>query len=453
MTASRAPWTFIRALALFRRPIREKFWIFSTSTAAWFLLIGALGAYTSNDPVYRSAIVIVTLLAVFLLVLFTVLITRSLITPLVELTRCIEGIAECEIDLNTPIVVRSHDEVGTLSEQVNRLLRSLLEIGTFKKVIEEDDTVDEVYARLGHEFVEHGLDTYNIYEVDGNKNRIRRALTSGGEMEGACNEEIFVNANLCRAKKTGGTIASADFPGVCRQFRLEGARHVCVPMAIGGATGGVVQFVDRGEHGGAHTTKIGRVRRFIHESFPVIEAKRLTQTLRESSLRDALTGLKNRRFLEEYVEILTATADRQGTTIGLLMGDLDFFKQVNDTYGHDVGDVVLRETAAMIGRHVRATDLVIRFGGEEFLVVMPDCKTLAMEIGERIRAAVGENKVKTAGGFVRKEISFGVAEYPGDAASFWQAIKFADVALYNAKETGRNKVVRFTKEMWKDEQY
>jgi diguanylate cyclase (GGDEF)-like protein len=84
---------------------------------------------------------------------------------------------------------------------------------------------------------------------------------------------------------------------------------------------------------------------------------------------------------------------------------------------------------------------------------MPDCKTLAMEIGERIRAAVGENKVKTAAGVVRKEISFGVAEYPGDAASFWQAIKFADVALYNAKETGRNKVVRFTKEMWKDEQY
>lgn len=71
----------------------------------------------------------------------------------------------------------------------------------------------------------------------------------------------------------------------------------------------------------------------------------------------------------------------------------------------------------------------------------------------RIRTAAGENKVKTARGVVRKEISFGVAEYPVDATSFWQAIKFADVALYNAKETGRNKVVRFTKEMWKDEQY
>ena len=66
---------------------------------------------------------------------------------------------------------------------------------------------------------------------------------------------------------------------------------------------------------------------------------------------------------------------------------------------------------------------------------------------------MGENNVKTASGIVRKEISFGVAEYPTDAASFWQVIKFADVALYNAKETGRNRVVRFTKEMWKGEQY
>ncbi|MBI5341777.1 MAG: diguanylate cyclase [Deltaproteobacteria bacterium] len=453
MATSPSLWDFVRSLVFFRRPIRQKFWIFCTSIAFWYLLIGALGAYAARDPVYRNVVVVATLLAIPPLVLFTFLITRSLIRPLGELTRCIKGLAEGEIDLRTPIAVRSLDEVGTLSEQVNRLLRSLLEIGTFKKVIEEDDTVDDVYLRLGHEFVLHGLDVYNIYDVDGNKNRIRCALTSGGDMESACKEEIFVNANLCRAKKTGETIASAEFPGVCRHFNLEGVQHVCVPMIIGGATGGVAQFVFRGEDRDGSGTKVGHVRRFIQETFPVIEAKRLTETLRESSLRDVLTGLHNRRFLEEYTDILIATSERHGSTIGLLMGDLDFFKQVNDTFGHDAGDAVLRETAAVIARSVRASDLVIRFGGEEFLVVMPDCKNAAMEIAERIRVAVGENKVKTARGVVRKEISFGVAEYPTDATNFWQAIKFADVALYNAKETGRNKVVRFTKEMWKDEQY
>ena len=453
MATSSSQWAFVRSFFLFRRPIRQKIWIFSTSTAGWYLLLGVLGAYAARDPIYRNVVIVATLFAIPPLIFFSVLITRSLIRPLGELTRCIKGLAEGEIDLRTPIVVRSRDEVGTLSEQVNRLLRSLLEIGTFKKVIEEDDSVDDVYLRLGHEFAQHGLDAYNIYDVDGHKNRIRCALTSGGDMESACKEEIFVNANLCRAKKTGETIASAEFPGVCRHFNMEGVQHICVPMIIGGATGGVAQFVFRGEDGGASATKVAQARRFIHETFPVIEAKRLTETLRESSLRDVLTGLHNRRFLEEYTEILIATAERHGTRVGLLMGDLDFFKQVNDTYGHDAGDVVLRETANVIARSVRASDLVIRFGGEEFLVVMPDCKDAAMEVAERIRAAVGGNQVKTARGVVRKEISFGVAEYPTDAASFWQAIKFADVALYNAKETGRNKVVRFTKEMWKDEQY
>jgi diguanylate cyclase (GGDEF)-like protein len=343
--------------------------------------------------------------------------------------------------------------VGTLAGQVNRLLRSLLEINTFKKVIEEDDTVDDVYLRLGHEFDQHGLDRYNIYDVDVHKNRIRCALTSGSGMENACKEDVFVNANFCRAKRTGEAVASVEFPGVCRHFNLEGAHHLCVPMIIGGATGGVVQFVFPGEQAGEIAAKVSPSRRFIHETFPVIQAKRLTETLRESSLRDALTGLHNRRFLEEYTDILIASAERHGSTIGLLMGDLDFFKQVNDTYGHDAGDLVLKETAGVLARSVRASDLVIRFGGEEFLVVMPDCKDAAMEIAERIRTAVGEHKVKTGRGLIQKTISFGVSEFPADAGTFWQAIKFADVALYNAKENGRNRVVRFTKEMWKDEQY
>ncbi|MBI5575090.1 MAG: diguanylate cyclase [Deltaproteobacteria bacterium] len=453
MTSTSSAWDSVRSLLLFRRPIRQRFWVFCISVAAWYLFLGILGALGARDTVYRDTVIAATIVAIPPLVLFTVLITRSLVRPLAELTRRISALAEGRVDLNTPIAVRSQDEVGTLSEQVNRLLRSLLEINTFKKVIEEDDTVDDVYLRLGHEFAQHGLDSYNIYDVDAQKNRIRCALTSGGDVERACKEDIFVNAGLCRARKTGETVASAEFPDVCRHFNIEGAHHVCVPMIIGGATGGVVQFVFRGGNGGGSATKISQSRRFIHETFPVIQAKRLTETLRESSLRDALTGLHNRRFLEEYTDILIAMSERHGSTIGLLMGDLDFFKQVNDTLGHDAGDAVLRETAGVIARSVRASDLVIRFGGEEFLVVMPDCKDAAMEIAERIRTSVGEHKVKTAKGIVQKTISFGVAEFPVDATTFWQAIKFADVALYSAKETGRNRVVRFAKEMWKDEQY
>ena len=136
MEKSASSWDAFRSLLFFRLPIRQKFWIFCTSVACWYLLIGGLGAAAARDPFYRNLVLVATLLALPFLVLFTVLIIRSLLRPLGELTRRIRDLSEGRADLGAPIAIRSSDEIGTLSEQVNRLLRSLLEINTFKKVIE-----------------------------------------------------------------------------------------------------------------------------------------------------------------------------------------------------------------------------------------------------------------------------------------------------------------------------
>lgn len=136
------------------------------------------------------------------------------------------------------------------------------------------------------------------------------------------------------------------------------------------------------------------------------------------------------------------------------MGDLDFFKQVNDIHGHNAGDVVLKETAQILKKSVRAADLVIRFGGEEFLIVLVDAaKGESLTVAEKIRREVEENSFRVKEGTIKKTISLGISEFPLDAESFWQCIKFADVALYEAKNNGRNKSLRFTAEMWKDEQF
>ena len=136
------------------------------------------------------------------------------------------------------------------------------------------------------------------------------------------------------------------------------------------------------------------------------------------------------------------------------MCDLDFFKQVNDVYGHNIGDSVLRETSNIIKKCVRTSDLVIRFGGEEFLVLMLDINQGETEkAAEKIRETIESTKIKVSDGTIKKTISLGVSEFPADAESFWQAIKFADVALYKAKDTGRNKVVRFTEEMWEEQEF
>ncbi len=133
------------------------------------------------------------------------------------------------------------------------------------------------------------------------------------------------------------------------------------------------------------------------------------------------------------------------------MLDLDFFKMVNDTYGHDAGDAVIKALARVLRQAVRASDLVIRYGGEEFLIILLDTSPDdADKVADKIRVAVEAMEVQSGGVVLRKTISIGVSDFPRDSDTFWQAVKFADVALYQAKDTGRNRVVRFDPSMWSD---
>ncbi|MDA8090143.1 MAG: GGDEF domain-containing protein [Nitrospiraceae bacterium] len=360
------------------------------------------------------------------------------------------------------------DEIIRLSRSVDGIIRAfrimvnnMEDIAKFKKIIEEDDDLAEVYSRLGREFNYYDFDGVTIYEIANSQNKMK--LVYPVELSGAeisCNQEMLENCSLCRAKRTGHLISSINNSGICRYF-LKGPEmeHICIPMMAGSTASGVVQFiVDKAYMSGLHKEAVeawtDSARRLIDESMPVIESKRLMATLRESAMKDPLTGLHNRRFLQEYAESLIAGAMRRGKNLGIIMGDLDFFKQVNDVYGHNAGDGILKETAEILKKNVRASDMVIRFGGEEFLIVLVDAADdESASIAEKIREKVENSKFKVSDGILKKTISFGISEFPRDASSFWQCIKFADVALYEAKNRGRNNCVKFTKEMWKDEQF
>jgi diguanylate cyclase (GGDEF)-like protein len=192
---------------------------------------------------------------------------------------------------------------------------------------------------------------------------------------------------------------------------------------------------------------------YLREAAPVLESKRLMATLRESTLTDPMTGLHNRRFLQEYVDSLTTYTDRQKSQFTVLMADLDYFKQVNDTYGHESGDAVIKVLARLLKEEVRSSDLVIRYGGEEFLILLRDTgPEEGLTLAEKIRAKVEETSIQVTNAVLKKTLSIGVAGYPDDSTTFWQVVKYADVALYQAKETGRNKVLRFSQEMWKEDE-
>ena len=297
---------------------------------------------------------------------------------------------------------------------------------------------------------------YTIYEVNANKKEIRVGhplLVGDAKMH--CDEAILGDCTECRAVKTGHNVSSFEFSGVCRHFVPEqGVKHVCVPMMAGGNTLGVVQLRFAADEDATSldddaSTKLFNAEAYINQSLSVIEAKRLMQTLRDSAMIDPLTGLYNRRFLQEHTKQLISGVLRRGKQIGLLVCDLDYFKQVNDTHGHDAGDLLLKETSVVLKNSVRASDVVVRFGGEEFLVLLLDVEPEeAMAVAEKIREKIQAMKVTVGGVVLEKTISIGVAEFPGDTDGFWQAIKYADVALYAAKETGRNRAVRFTADMW-----
>jgi diguanylate cyclase (GGDEF)-like protein len=404
----------------------------------------------------------VLLVAILLLLVFTRWITQSLAKPIGDIINQIHSVGTGDVDLTNKIEITSRDEIGTLSFEFNALMDTVYSMSMFKRVIEEDATLDDVYGRLGEVFrKELGIEDFVLYEVKDNQREMMTVYPMAlSSKEMACNPEILTNCELCRAKKTGHEISSIAYPQVCKQFKQEtGKAHVCMPMIIGGRTGGVVQFLFEEEAGQELNTasiqaKIFKAEAYIKQSLSVIEAKRLMNTLRDSALKDPLTGLYNRRFLQDHANHIISGVLRRKKSLGLIMCDLDYFKQVNDQYGHDVGDLVLKETANLINKGLRDTDIVVRFGGEEFFILLVDIAPGdALPVAEKIRKIFDEAKIKIPNGSIKKTISLGVSEFPNDSEGFWQCIKYADVALYKAKETGRNKALRFDEEMWSGEEF
>lgn len=166
------------------------------------------------------------------------------------------------------------------------------------------------------------------------------------------------------------------------------------------------------------------------------------EILREQAIHDPLTGLLNRRAIVDHLESEISRAQRENIPFSLVMLDLDHFKSVNDTFGHMAGDAVLRQTAIRMTQVLRDYDSVGRYGGEEFLLIMPNCDTeTATKLAERIRERIASNRMDTSEGMINVNASLGVVSIPaGRVIAADQVIAAADAALYRAKAAGRNRV-------------
>ncbi len=422
----------------------------------------------------ENILFLISILAVLsILLIITSLITnRNMVHPLVNFVGLLRNLGRMmtgqrkqsytddeHLQQLSQFIDARRDEIGEVAMAMREVLTGLQDISFFRKTIEADETTAEIYTRLARVFINKlGLDTFVFYEKLSGQASMQHVYSHPPELGQEMPE--FNVADTCRAKRTGDIINSFDDPVICPIFPFhDSLEHYCIPMLVGGHVIGVIQLMFSKdispEEKRALGNKISKAKNYIAETLPVLQSKHLARELEEMATKDQLTGLFNRRFLEASLDQLVAGVRRRGTTLGILMADLDYFKKVNDTYGHDAGDDVLKQFAALLKNAVRDADLVIRFGGEEFIIILMDCeKDKAGEISEKIRMDIEKYKFQASGNTIQKTTSIGVSEFPAHATQgIWEAIKFADVALYKAKENGRNRTEVFNAEMWERSGY
>ena len=220
------------------------------------------------------------------------------------------------------------------------------------------------------------------------------------------------------------------------------AAYLCVPMMAHGAALGMLHLLlaspdperwDARQHLGV---RVGE-----HLSLALAKLK-LQETLQHLSVRDPLTGLFNRRYMEESLARELRRAERQDKMLGVLMVDIDHFKSFNDTFGHDAGDALLRELGTFLQRRIRAGDIACRYGGEEFTILLQDAsQETSRQRAEEIREAAKRLQIHHGQRVLDPvTLSLGVATFPQNGANRDTLMQSADVALYRAKQEGRDRV-------------
>lgn len=265
-----------------------------------------------------------------------------------------------------------------------------------------------------------------------------------------CKGVVALGECMCGISAMSGEIVHAPYctsnPNhTCSPADVMEHSHICIPLKSGNNVCGVISlclspagyqlrpsdtaiFTSIGSYLGLHIEKAG-----------------LYKKVQEQAIRDGLTRLFNRMEFQRLLQAEVERSARYNSEFTLLLLDIDHFKRFNDTYGHQAGDEALKALAGILAKGIRQVDMAARYGGEEFVIILPQTSTEgALVIAERLRSGVAANTVKTDAGDISMTISIGLASFPVDEKTTDGLIKKADLALYAAKEKGRNMICKFS---------
>ena len=332
---------------------------------------------------------------------------RSIVRNLSRFAAAAGGIAQGSLGERVP--VRGRDEFAELGTALN-------------------DMAEQLEARLA--------------ELETERARGRESLTRFGQALAATHDakqllRIVAAAAVEATSARGCRIVSTDGSVIVSGDAAGDGKRLMLPLTAAGERFGTLELV------GDSFSKEQRMNAasLVAHAVIALENARLHRMVERQALADGLTGLANRRACSDAVHSEAARADRLDTPLSVVLADLDGFKHVNDVYGHAVGDEVLRAFADVLRETLRESDVAGRWGGEEFLVLLPGAdEDGAAHLAERVRAALSAREIPGAGE-LRVTASFGVAEYTPPAGAE-QLVAAADEALYRAKRAGKDRVER-----------
>lgn len=303
-------------------------------------------------------------------------------------------------------------------------------------------------------------DSGAFYILSPSEKMLRLSLSWGKPIK----HDIQFLPDSCWALRRGGRprISNKVNNLVCKNIDIANSNDcLCIPMVFQGETIGVFHLeCSYAEMSGEVTwgadfeAKYQLAVSMTEHVAMAVANMALRETLRNQSIHDSLTGLFNRRYMEEALLREVSMAERLKNVLGVIMIDLDHFKRINDAYGHDAGDALLREFGKYLLTNIREYDIACRYGGEEFICILPGT-TLenALARAEQLRRHLTSFKVEHLGRFLKSiTISAGVAIYPEHGLSPEGLVKAADEALYRAKSKGRNRVMAAVGKGAKDRQ-
>jgi diguanylate cyclase (GGDEF)-like protein/PAS domain S-box-containing protein len=340
-------------------------------------------------------------------------------------------------------------QLKVLVQEAEERNSTMAQLNNMSEMLQTCQTSEEAFSTISH-FVPKFFptDAGALYLLRNSKNLLSSVTTWGPSPP---LEEMFPPED-CWAVRSG-RVHRVDDPAsalLCKHIPATGAPasgYLCVPLAAHGVSLGIlhIRFLSCATQGRAAEELEAKQRLAIAigENLSLSLANlKLRETLQNQAIRDPLTGLYNRRYLEETMDRELHRSTRLKSPLGVVMMDLDHFKDFNDSFGHGAGDALLSALAHVITAGIRTEDIACRYGGEEFLLVLPGASLeITRERAENLRQAVKALQVKYHGRFLKSTtISLGIAIFPDQGHTADEVITAADAALYRAKQAGRDRV-------------